>query len=70
LKIQSNIVSIIIYLESLLISEDLLGMGGSCVPLPAEVGDGCDIGENGIMSKMSVEGEVTVTPPACNEDRN
>lgn len=70
LKIQPNITRIVIHLECLLISVDLLGMGGSCVPLRADVGDWCDVGENGIMSKMSVEGDITDPPSACNEERN
>lgn len=57
-----------ICLESLLVSVDLLGIGGGCVPLRVGVEDGCDIGENGIISKMSVEGDLGVTLPACNEN--
>lgn len=66
----TQIARIQIFLESLRISADLLGTGGSCVPLRAGVGDWCDIGEKGTISKMSVEGDFTVTLPACNEDRN
>lgn len=70
LKTHPNIARIPKYLECLLISVDLLGTGGSCVPFRVGVGDCCDIGENGTISKMSVEGDFAVTLPACNEDRN
>lgn len=59
---------ILICLESLLISVDLLGTGGGCVPLRVGTGDWCDTGENGIISKMSVEGDLGVTLLACKED--
>lgn len=59
-----------IFLECLRISADLLGTGGSCVPLRVGVGDWCDSGEKGTISKMSVEGDFTVTLPACKKDRN
>lgn len=55
-------------LKSLLISVDLLGTGGGCVPLRVGIKDWCDTGENGIISKMSVEGDLSVTLSACNED--
>lgn len=64
----TNIAKILICLESLLISADLLGTGGGCVPLRVGIEDWCEIGENGIISKMSVEGDLGVTLPACNED--
>lgn len=59
-----------IYLEYLLVLVDLLGMGGSCVLLWVDVGDWCDIGENGIMLKILVEGDIIVILWVCNEDRN
>lgn len=59
-----------IYLEYLLVLVDLLGMGGSCVLLRVDVGDWCDIGENGIMLKILVEGDIIVILWVCNEDRN
>lgn len=55
-------------LESLLISLDRLGTGGGCMPLWVGIEDWCDTGENGIISKMSVEGDLAVTLPACNEE--
>lgn len=38
------------------------------MPLGVGVEDWCDIGENGIISKMSVEGDFGGTLPACNKN--
>lgn len=57
-----------IRLESLLISVDLLGIGGGCVLLRVGIEDWCDIGENGIILKMLVEGDLGVILFVCNED--
>lgn len=64
----TNVARILVCLESLLISLDRLGTGGGCMPLWVGTEDWGDIGENGIISKMSVEGNLGVTLPACNED--
>lgn len=65
MKMKTNQVS---SLQNLLISADLLGTGGGCVPLRVGVDDWGDMGEKGTISKMSVEGDLGVTLPAYNKD--
>lgn len=54
--------------KRLLISVDRLGTGGGWVPLRVGTEAWCEAGENGIISKMSVEGDLGTTLPACNEE--